>query len=146
MDTNLIDSCREAHGEIVEFLALQEADILFCDSVNHSQATSPESHGSNLDPRRLRRWLREMENCIFKSPTLTQAMRLKVSDLKKLFEENTVSKVMFAICLIAARLQSWHLGFYGCHVGSTHLRLAAATTKSIKSRGRKVAVQKMDQN
>lgn len=24
MDTNLIDSCREAHGEILEFLSLQE--------------------------------------------------------------------------------------------------------------------------
>ena len=39
-----------------------------------------------------------MESCILNSPTLLQAMRLKVGDLQKLFVEHTVSDVVSAIC------------------------------------------------
>lgn len=44
------------------------------------------------DPRRLRRWLREMETDIAKSPTLSAAMKMKPAELRKRLKEHSVSE------------------------------------------------------
>lgn len=50
------------------------------------------SQGSQvLDPKRLRRWLREMESRVSKLPSLKEAMKLNADDLKKFSVESTVS-------------------------------------------------------
>ena len=50
------------------------------------------SQGSQaLDPKRLRRWLREMESRVSKLPSLKEAMKLNADDLKKFSVESAVS-------------------------------------------------------
>lgn len=46
------------------------------------------------DPRRLRRWLREMETQLQKSPTFSEAVKMKDSALQKLLKEHTVSSFL----------------------------------------------------
>lgn len=43
------------------------------------------------DPKRLRRWLREMETQIDKSPNYTVASKMKHSELQKRLNEHSVS-------------------------------------------------------
>lgn len=53
---------------------------------------SPGSQGSLIsDPRRLRRWLREMEDRTSKLPSLKEAMKLGANDLTKYSAESSVS-------------------------------------------------------
>ena len=53
---------------------------------------SQGSQGSQgLDPKRLRRWLREIESRVSKLPSLKEAMKLNADDLKKFSVESTVS-------------------------------------------------------
>ena len=56
----------------------------------HFQKT-PGSQGSISDPRRLRRWLREMEDRTSKLPSLKEAMKLGANDLTKYSAESSVS-------------------------------------------------------
>lgn len=92
MDTNLIDSCREATGETIksanditgEFKALKNNG----DQMIHFD-TSRSQGSSSTDPRRLRRWLREMEANVSKMPSITEAMKLNMNELKKFSLEST---------------------------------------------------------
>lgn len=60
-----------------------------------------------------------MENCILKSPTLTQAMRLQVGDLQKLFVEHTVSDSI--VLQFVVNLEDYHHNsFYGCSLPAEH--------------------------
>lgn len=93
MDTNLLDSCREARGElegnVVPDIKITDAKDscgkLFCPTMTKAQG----SHAGN--PRTLRRWLREMENRIALSPTLSEALKLKSGEIQKRLAEHSVS-------------------------------------------------------
>lgn len=100
MDTNLLDNCREARGEmehnVVPEMVSSLNDVvtsvandscgmnLFCSSTK-----SQSSHISN--PRTLRRWLRETENRIAQMPTLSQALKMRSSEIQKKLTDHLVS-------------------------------------------------------
>lgn len=55
---------------------------------------APGSQGSLIsDPRRLRRWLREMEDRTSKLPSLKEAMKLSADELNKYSAISSVSNV-----------------------------------------------------
>lgn len=58
-----------------------------------------QPHALVSDPRRLRRWLREMENDMAKSPTLSEAMRMQPAELRKRLTEHSVSLVSLIFML-----------------------------------------------
>lgn len=57
------------------------------------QSIGPSTRTQNLvgDPRRLRRWLREMENEMAKAPSISSASKMKSSELKRRLNDHTVS-------------------------------------------------------
>ncbi|XP_059619344.1 klarsicht protein [Phlebotomus argentipes] len=87
MDTNLIDSCREARGECDGSAQLADQQVAECSEKSIFQTS--KSQGSVVDPRRLRRWLREMENRIEKSPSLSEAMKMKPGELQHRLTEHS---------------------------------------------------------
>ncbi|XP_063696240.1 klarsicht protein [Culicoides brevitarsis] len=87
MDTHLLESCKEARGEIEGNIVpnVQESDC--CKKLKNQ---SSRSHGPGLsDPRRLRRWLREMESRMEKVPTLSEGRKLKTAEIQKLLRDHT---------------------------------------------------------
>lgn len=50
------------------------------------------------DPRRLRRWLREMENQLSQFPSISDAIKMKDIELKKLQKKNLVSFRIKQLC------------------------------------------------
>lgn len=99
MDTDLIDSCREFNGETgnADDLCLPNDNV---QNINNKALSEPSGsqRSSNEDPRRLRRWLTEMENRFSKSPTFTEAMKLNSVELQKTLSEYEVS--VFVIVII----------------------------------------------
>lgn len=118
MDTNLIDSCREATsgesqkaggsdlaGEFRAFKTNGDQVVNKCftpefQSISLILTIQPfqnhfktlRSQGSlSTDPRRLRRWLREMEANVSKVPSLKESMKLNSNELKKFSLESAVS-------------------------------------------------------
>ncbi|CRK97999.1 CLUMA_CG011368, isoform A [Clunio marinus] len=93
MDTNLIDSCREASGETNKTTNDDTSDFnsLRNSSNQMIHFDASRSQGSTTDPRRLRRWLREMEAIVSKMPSITEAMKLNLNELKKFSLESAVN-------------------------------------------------------
>lgn len=93
MDTNLMDSCNEVQQQTVK------------DSENLENAVVPNIQikiGSEklqtkiderfpVDSRSLRKWLNDMEQRMWKTPTLSEAMRMKSGELQKRLTEHSVS-------------------------------------------------------
>lgn len=98
MDTDLIDSCREFNGETCnkDDLCLPNDNVQNINNKAHSEPSGSQ-RSSNEDPRRLRRWLTEMENRFSKSPTFTEAMKLNSVELQKTLSEFEVSVVIIVI-------------------------------------------------
>lgn len=98
MDTDLIDSCREFNGETCnkDDLSLPNDNLQNINNKAHSEPSGSQ-RSSNEDPRRLRRWLTEMENRFSKSPTFTEAMKLNSVELQKTLSEFEVSVVIIVI-------------------------------------------------
>ncbi|XP_031626681.1 uncharacterized protein LOC116342976 [Contarinia nasturtii] len=83
MDTNLIDSCREARGEL-------ERNY----STETSQTDQKKINGGKqsddyiVDLKRLRLWLREMEKQLAQFPTISDAIKMKDFELERLQKKN----------------------------------------------------------
>lgn len=100
MDTDLIDSCREFNGETCNTDDLcQPNDNV--QNINNKANSEPSGsqRSSNEDPRRLRRWLTEMEKRFTKSPTFTEAMKLNSVELQKTLSEFEVSVVIYLLII-----------------------------------------------
>ncbi|XP_053667112.1 klarsicht protein-like [Anopheles marshallii] len=91
MDTNLLDSCREARGEIEGpvFRDDLEDDVNCCRKALFKPAQTHRFYG---DPRLLRQWIKEMENRVAKVPSVTETKRLSIEQLQKLAVEHGVSR------------------------------------------------------
>ncbi|KAG4070690.1 hypothetical protein HA402_013610 [Bradysia odoriphaga] len=87
MDTNLLDSCREARCEFEGASAAAACVEENC----CEKSMSPSTRTQNLvgDPRRLRRWLREMENEMTKAPSISTASKMKSTELKRRLNEHS---------------------------------------------------------
>uniref|UniRef100_A0A182MRW0 Uncharacterized protein n=1 Tax=Anopheles culicifacies TaxID=139723 RepID=A0A182MRW0_9DIPT len=87
MDTNLLDSCREARGEIEGpvFRDDLEDDVNCCRKALFKPAQTHRFYG---DPRLLRQWIKEMENRVAKVPSVTETKRLSIEQLQKLAVEH----------------------------------------------------------
>lgn len=59
-------------------------------------ASNSEEHVG--DPKRLRRWLREMETEMDKSPSYTVASKMRHSELQKKLNEHSVS--LYVLCFL----------------------------------------------
>lgn len=87
MDNSIIDSCKETNretkitvdvkGELKSLSNAHDTNFSFDTSFQGSQGSQ------STDPKRLRRWLREMENRSSKMPSLKEAMKLNANELKK---------------------------------------------------------------
>lgn len=64
---------------------------------NLFQSIGPSTRTQSLvgDPRRLRRWLREMENEMTKAPSISTASKMKSTELKRRLNEHSVSLFLF---------------------------------------------------
>uniref|UniRef100_A0A182NEN3 Uncharacterized protein n=1 Tax=Anopheles dirus TaxID=7168 RepID=A0A182NEN3_9DIPT len=87
MDTNLLDSCREARGEIEGpvFRDDHEDDVNCCRKALFKPAQTHRFYG---DPRLLRQWIKEMENRVARVPSVTETKRLSIEQLQKLAVEH----------------------------------------------------------
>uniref|UniRef100_A0A182TB88 Uncharacterized protein n=1 Tax=Anopheles maculatus TaxID=74869 RepID=A0A182TB88_9DIPT len=87
MDTNLLDSCREARGEIEGpiFRDDLEDDVNCCRKALFKPAQTHRFYG---DPRLLRQWIKEMENRVARVPSVTETKRLSIEQLQKLAVEH----------------------------------------------------------
>uniref|UniRef100_A0A182F1V3 Uncharacterized protein n=2 Tax=Anopheles albimanus TaxID=7167 RepID=A0A182F1V3_ANOAL len=83
MDTNLLDSCREARGEIEGpvFRDDYEGDVNCCRKALFKPMQTHRFYG---DPRLLRQWIKEMENRVARVPSVTETKRLSIEQLQKL--------------------------------------------------------------
>ncbi|XP_058056763.1 klarsicht protein [Anopheles bellator] len=83
MDTNLLDSCREARGEIEGPICRNdpEGDVNCCRKALFKPIQTHRFYG---DPRLLRQWIREMENRVARVPSVTETKRLSIEQLQKL--------------------------------------------------------------
>ncbi|XP_070136324.1 klarsicht protein isoform X2 [Drosophila bipectinata] len=79
MDTNLLDTCKEARCEIEGAAAVLEMSREGC--VKMTDETQPK--GFSEDPKELRRWLREMENKLESSPTISELTLFGNADLQR---------------------------------------------------------------
>ncbi|XP_040170880.1 serine-rich adhesin for platelets isoform X2 [Anopheles arabiensis] len=88
MDTNLLDSCREARGEIEGTVCrddLEDDDVNCCRKALFKPAQTHRFYG---DPRLLRQWIKEMENRVARVPSVTETKRLRIEQLQKLAVEH----------------------------------------------------------
>uniref|UniRef100_A0A182P2S1 Uncharacterized protein n=1 Tax=Anopheles epiroticus TaxID=199890 RepID=A0A182P2S1_9DIPT len=87
MDTNLLDSCREARGEIEGTVYRDdlEDDVNCCRKALFKPAQTHRFYG---DPRLLRQWIKEMENRVARVPSVTETKRLSIEQLQKLAVEH----------------------------------------------------------
>jgi hypothetical protein len=82
---------------------------------------SQGSQGSQvLDPKRLRRWLREMESRVAKLPSLKEAMKLNADDLKKFSAESTVSTSFLFIFIVEISVDDCSFSKYQLHTNCRH--------------------------
>ncbi|XP_055376793.1 protein kinase 4-like [Condylostylus longicornis] len=85
MDTNLLDTCREARCEIEGTAALHINPIDCCGKMLQSQKTEAISE----DPRELRKWLRDMENKLSTAPSLLEATQLSIDELQRRLNDHS---------------------------------------------------------
>ncbi|XP_053676030.1 klarsicht protein [Anopheles nili] len=87
MDTNLLDSCREARGEIEGPVHRDdlEDDVNCCRKALLKPAQTHRFYG---DPRLLRQWIKDMENRVVRVPSVTETKRLSIEQLQKLAAEH----------------------------------------------------------
>ncbi|XP_037951008.1 uncharacterized protein LOC119681788 [Teleopsis dalmanni] len=78
MDTNLLDTCKEARCEIEGEPTVQAVD--FCYKILN-ETNRNESFCE--DPRDLRKWLREMEQKLSNAPSLSQAAHFSCAELQR---------------------------------------------------------------
>ncbi|XP_055588748.1 klarsicht protein-like [Uranotaenia lowii] len=90
MDTNLLDSCREARGEIEGPVIRgdEEDDMDYYRRAMFKPSPMQTFYG---DPRLLRQWIREMETRISRIPSITETKKLSIEQLLKLSGEHSVS-------------------------------------------------------
>ncbi|KAG5682168.1 hypothetical protein PVAND_011538 [Polypedilum vanderplanki] len=91
MDNSIIDQCKETNREAKLMTCLEGENLKPIHDTNFSfNSTFAGSQGSQCsDPKRLRRWLREMENRTSKLPSLKEAMKLNANELQKFSVEST---------------------------------------------------------
>ncbi|KQS43034.1 uncharacterized protein LOC6545162 isoform X2 [Drosophila erecta] len=80
MDTNLLDTCKEARCEIEGAATVLEKSSECCFKML-DETQRPE--GLCEDPKELRRWLREMENKLESSPTITELTLFGNAELQR---------------------------------------------------------------
>ncbi|XP_039435434.1 klarsicht protein isoform X2 [Culex pipiens pallens] len=92
MDTNLLDSCREARGEIGEGGAAarnagdEDDDVDYYQKAMYKPSPMQTFYG---DPRLLRQWIKEMETRIARIPSVTETKKLNIEQLLKLSGEHS---------------------------------------------------------
>lgn len=106
MDTNLLDSCREARGEIGEGEGGQgvvrngdgeDDDVDYYQKAMYKPSPMQTFYG---DPRLLRQWIKEMETRIARIPSVTETKKLNIEQLLKLSGEHSVNICHLSICLV----------------------------------------------
>ncbi|XP_053696395.1 klarsicht protein [Sabethes cyaneus] len=89
MDTNLLDSCREARGEIEgPVVRAEEDDVDCCRKALYNPSPMQTFYG---DPRLLRQWIREMEKRLSRAScaSVTEIKKMKTDQLLKLSGEHS---------------------------------------------------------
>ncbi|XP_065094528.1 klarsicht protein isoform X2 [Ochlerotatus camptorhynchus] len=87
MDTNLLDSCREARGEIEgPVVRAEEDDMDYYRRAMYKPSPMQTFYG---DPRLLRQWIREMEIRISRIPSITETKKLNIEQLLRLSGEHS---------------------------------------------------------
>ncbi|XP_055549678.1 klarsicht protein isoform X2 [Wyeomyia smithii] len=89
MDTNLLDSCREARGEIEgPIVRAEEDDVDCCRKALYNPSPMQTFYG---DPRLLRQWIREMEKRVSRisCASVTEIKKMKTDQLLKLSGEHS---------------------------------------------------------
>lgn len=87
MDTNLLDSCREARGEIEGSVVRPREDHM--DYYRRAMFKPSPMQTFYGDPRLLRQWIREMEIRISRIPSITETKRLNTEQLLRLSGEHS---------------------------------------------------------
>ncbi|XP_017840225.1 uncharacterized protein LOC108598120 [Drosophila busckii] len=82
MDTNLLDTCKEARFEIEEAQPTTR-ESKFPGSQLHILDETQRQEGLCEDPKELRRWLRDMENKLESSPTISELTLYCNSELQR---------------------------------------------------------------
>ncbi|KAL7732735.1 hypothetical protein ACLKA6_005880 [Drosophila palustris] len=82
MDTNLLDTCKEARFEIEEAQPTSR-ECKFTGSQLHILDETQRQEGLCEDPKELRRWLRDMENKLESSPTISELTLYSNSELQR---------------------------------------------------------------
>uniref|UniRef100_A0A1A9VYJ4 Uncharacterized protein n=1 Tax=Glossina austeni TaxID=7395 RepID=A0A1A9VYJ4_GLOAU len=92
MDTNLLDTCKEARCEIEGATSVLDNPI---DNCFKMLADNQRNEGLfNEDPKELRKWLREMEHKLENAPTLSEATLLTCAELQNHLAEHSL-KISF---------------------------------------------------
>ncbi|KAM7358225.1 klarsicht isoform 2-T3 [Cochliomyia hominivorax] len=87
MDTNLLDTCKEARCEI------EGATSVLDNTMDKSFKLLDDNNrnvGSCEDPKELRKWLRDMEHKLENAPTLSEATMLTCAELESHLNEHSV--------------------------------------------------------
>ncbi|XP_029719974.2 klarsicht protein [Aedes albopictus] len=87
MDTNLLDSCREARGEIEGPVVHAKEDHM--DYYRRAMYKPSPMQTFYGDPRLLRQWIREMEIRISRIPSITETKKLNTEQLLRLSGEHS---------------------------------------------------------
>ncbi|XP_061391325.1 klarsicht protein-like [Musca vetustissima] len=87
MDTNLLDTCKEARCEIEGAASVLNNTTETC--LKMLEESIP-SVGSCEDPKELRKWLRDMEHKLESAPSLSEATMLSCAELQKHLTEHSV--------------------------------------------------------
>ncbi|XP_030081642.1 uncharacterized protein LOC111601126 [Drosophila hydei] len=82
MDTNLLDTCKEARFEIEEAQPTSR-ESKFTGSQLHILDETQRPEGLCEDPKELRRWLRDMENKLENAPTISELTLYCNSELQR---------------------------------------------------------------
>ncbi|KAM8709487.1 hypothetical protein ACLKA7_016313 [Drosophila subpalustris] len=90
MDTNLLDTCKEARFEIEEAQPTSR-ECKFTGSQLHILDETQRQEGLCEDPKELRRWLRDMENKLESSPTISELTLYSNSELQRHLAVHSVS-------------------------------------------------------
>ncbi|XP_055909919.1 klarsicht protein isoform X2 [Eupeodes corollae] len=86
MDTNLLDTCKEARCEIEGAASITKNATENC----LKMLDTSRSEGSSEDPKELRKWLREMESKLEEAPTLSEATQFGIEELQRRLDEHSV--------------------------------------------------------
>uniref|UniRef100_A0A1B0G256 Uncharacterized protein n=1 Tax=Glossina morsitans morsitans TaxID=37546 RepID=A0A1B0G256_GLOMM len=87
MDTNLLDTCKEARCEIEGATSVLDNPM---DNCFKMLADNQRNEGLfNEDPKELRKWLREMEHKLENAPTLSEATLLTCAELQNHLAEHS---------------------------------------------------------